>query len=73
MIFIPLEISQVIGDPAFLTDPHGTAKAVWEQHKSPSNGAVMRTGILGVAHFHNLDEVETNAVRICKATHYDPR
>ena len=33
----------------------------------------MRTSVLGIAHFHDLNEVATNAVRICKATHNDPR
>lgn len=33
----------------------------------------MRVASLGIAHFHDLNEVATNAVRICKATHCDPR
>lgn len=64
---------QVVCDSQFVTDPHGAAKTVWESYESPSNGAVMRTAVLGIVHFHNLDEVVTNAIRICKATHYDPR
>ena len=41
--------------------------------ESPSNGTVMRTSVLGIAHFNDLNEVATNAVRICKATHHEPR
>ncbi|RUS89596.1 hypothetical protein EGW08_002614 [Elysia chlorotica] len=33
------------------------------------NGAVVRASILGIPNFHQLDEVEGNAVRICKTTH----
>ncbi|KAK6995049.1 hypothetical protein BgiMline_011698 [Biomphalaria glabrata] len=35
------------------------------------NGAVVRTAILGVPYFHELIEVESNAVRICRTTHAD--
>lgn len=37
------------------------------------NGAVVRAAVLGIPNFHDLDEVEENTVRICKATHADPR
>lgn len=60
-------------DPEFLSDPHGAARSVANKLESPSNGAVMRVAALGIAHFHDLNEVATNAVRICKATHCDPR
>ena len=56
-----------------MSDPHGVAKSVANKCESPSNGAVMRVAALGIAHFHDLNEVVTNAVRICKATHCDPR
>ena len=64
---------QVVCDPQFLNDPHGAAKSVANKSESPTNGAVMRVAALGIAHFHDLNEVATNAVRICKATHCDPR
>ena len=63
----------MVSDSEFLKDPHGVAKRVWDTFESPSNGAVMRTAILGLVRFHDLHEVATNAVRICKTTHYDPR
>ena len=62
-----------MADSEFLKDPHGAAKRVWETYESPSNGAVMRTAILGLIRFDDLNEVATNAVRICKSTHFDPR
>lgn len=37
------------------------------------NGAVTRSIALGVPSFHDLDEVEENSIRICRATHADPR
>ena len=60
-------------DPTFLSDPHGAARSVADKLESPCNGAIMRVAALGIAHFHDLNEVTTNAVRICKATHCDPR
>ena len=56
-----------------MSDPHAAARSMANKFESPSNGAVMRVAALGIAHFHNLNEVATNAVRICKATHCDPR
>lgn len=66
-------LAKVVCEPQFLNDPHGSARSVANKFESPSNGAVMRTSVLGIAHFHDLNEVATNAVRICKATHNDPR
>ncbi|GFO28831.1 plant intracellular ras-group-related lrr protein 1 [Plakobranchus ocellatus] len=37
------------------------------------NGAVVRASILGVPNFHQLEEVEGNAVRICKTTHHSDK
>ncbi|KAK7102451.1 uncharacterized protein [Littorina saxatilis] len=37
------------------------------------NGAVTRAAVLGIPSFHDLAEVEENSVRICRATHADPR
>ena len=64
---------QIVCEPQFLNDPHGTARSVANKFESPSNGAVMRVAALGIAHFHNLNEVAMNAMRICKTTHYEPR
>lgn len=66
-------VFQVVCEPDFIKDPHGTAKKVWEDFESPSNGAIMRTSMLGVTHFFDLSEISSNAARICKTTHYDPR
>eukprot|EP00058_Branchiostoma_floridae_P016229 XP_002601717.1 hypothetical protein BRAFLDRAFT_76064 [Branchiostoma floridae] len=51
------------------------AREVWEgtgQAAAP-NGAVMRTSILGVHHFWDLDTVGENAKLFCQTTHADPR
>ncbi|XP_076448469.1 uncharacterized protein LOC143285132 [Babylonia areolata] len=36
------------------------------------NGAIIRSAVLGIPSFHDLDEVQENSVRICRATHADP-
>lgn len=66
-------LQQVVCEPNFLNDPHGAARSVANKFESPSNGAIMRVPALGIAHFYDLNEVATNAVRICEATHCDPR
>lgn len=51
------------------------ARAIWEHQgkQVASNGAVMRTSIVGVHNYWNTDEVVKNAIEITKTTHYDPR
>lgn len=68
--FFPI---QIINNEEFPKDPHFVAKMVSRESEYYSNGAVMRTALLGIPHFHDLDEVCANAVRICKSTHADPR
>ncbi|KAJ5072421.1 ADP-ribosylglycohydrolase [Anaeramoeba ignava] len=38
-----------------------------------ANGAVMRTSVLGIPNFHDLQIVHQNALKIGKVTHYDSR
>ena len=64
---------QCIDHGDFLKKPHDVAHQVWQSTRSAANGAVMRTAILGIPQFNNLADVTENAVRICKATHYDLR
>ena len=48
---------------------------MWEKskHRFAPNGGVMRTSVLGLHQWHDLEAVFKNAVEICKCTHYDPR
>ncbi|XP_032238981.1 uncharacterized protein LOC5513573 isoform X2 [Nematostella vectensis] len=66
-------LAKVVCEPSFSSDPHGAARKVSDALESPTNGAVMRTAVLGLTHFFDLNEVASNAVRICKATNYDSR
>lgn len=43
------------------------------QGKVAPNGAVMRTSVLGVHRFHDMDHVTKNAVDVAKITHIDSR
>ncbi|XP_033106592.1 uncharacterized protein LOC117108617 isoform X2 [Anneissia japonica] len=65
----------VLYDLSFTTDPHESAKYVWESgNKSIApNGAVMRTSIIGICNFGNMKTVISNTINICKVTHADPR
>ncbi|XP_019633344.1 PREDICTED: uncharacterized protein LOC109476765 [Branchiostoma belcheri] len=51
------------------------AREVWEStgQAAAPNGAVMRTSILGVHQFWDLDSVAENAKLFCQTTHADPR
>lgn len=68
-------VKAVLYDRNFLVDPHGAARRVWEAsgRKVASNGAVMRTAILGVWQYPSEAEVIFNAEAICQVTHYDLR
>lgn len=68
-------VYNVLSDEGFLNAPHEVSKRVWKESgmKSAANGGVMRTSILGVWEYKELEKVEKNAREICKITHYDPR
>ncbi|XP_073229532.1 uncharacterized protein [Porites lutea] len=65
----------VLRHPQFLTNPHEAARYVWEysgRYLAP-NGGVMRTSILGIHDFGDIDTVISNTMAACKVTHADPR
>lgn len=64
-------IGQVVRDPEFLQNPEKAAKRVWESSRSAANGAVMRTSILGVVDFRDLEAVARNTRTIARTTHYE--
>ncbi|KAL1519132.1 hypothetical protein AB1Y20_003395 [Prymnesium parvum] len=65
----------VLSNPNFVTAPHETAFAVWENggRKNAANGAVMRTAVTGVPFFWSRETVIHNTISFCKTTHADPR
>jgi ADP-ribosylglycohydrolase len=66
----------VINRPEFEKEPHKAAASVWETvgHKDlPGNGAIVRTAVLGVCQFDDLDAVEKNTMEMSRVTHADPR
>lgn len=67
--------SKVVTNPTFTEDPHAAAELVWDvngQCMAP-NGAVMRTSILGIHRYQDIDVVAKNAIAMAKVTHADPR
>ncbi|CAC5424622.1 unnamed protein product [Mytilus coruscus] len=67
--------AKVTSNYEYLRDPHERARLVWERNgkRVASNGAVMRTSIVGVHMYWSLDDVAKNSREIAKTTHYDPR
>ncbi|XP_078679053.1 uncharacterized protein LOC144914764 [Branchiostoma floridae x Branchiostoma belcheri] len=65
----------VLTHPEFFDNPQKAAREVWEStgQAAAPNGAVMRTSILGVHQFWDLDSVGENAKLFCQTTHADPR
>jgi ADP-ribosylglycohydrolase len=68
-------IYAVLSDEDFLRDPHKVANTVWEKSGKnlAANGGLMRTSILGVWEYQDLQKVKQNAENVCKITHADPR
>jgi ADP-ribosylglycohydrolase len=65
----------VVRDPRFLTDPWAVAREYWEAsgRYAAANGAVMRTSVLGVWDYTDLELVRDNTEQACRLTHADPR
>ena len=68
-------VLQVLQTPQFRKFPHKASEFVWKHshHKTASNGALMRTSVLGLWEFWDEEKVKSNTETICKVTHYDPR
>lgn len=62
--------SRVLSLPEYTKYPEQASYLQWKtsNFKSASNGALMRTAIIGL-----FDDTVSNAESICKLTHYDPR
>ncbi|XP_066283565.1 ADP-ribosyl-[dinitrogen reductase] glycohydrolase-like isoform X2 [Branchiostoma lanceolatum] len=66
---------QVLTMDMFTTDPEQASRTVWERSGKmlAPNGGVMRTSILGVHQYQDLDAVIHNTEKLCRVTHADPR
>jgi ADP-ribosylglycohydrolase len=70
--------ARVLGDPAYLDAPQAAALRVWRADggEIASNGAVMRTSVLGLWHLGAAapaDAVARDAAAVCRLTHADAR
>eukprot|EP00761_Pharyngomonas_kirbyi_P000999 gb/GECH01001000.1/.p1 GENE.gb/GECH01001000.1/~~gb/GECH01001000.1/.p1 ORF type:complete len:351 (+),score=83.98 gb/GECH01001000.1/:1-1053(+) len=72
---IGMTVMRVMFDHDFLDDPHNAAHKIWTDSGRylAANGAVMRTAVLGIPGFDDIDFVKSNTVKICKTTHADTR
>jgi ADP-ribosylglycohydrolase len=70
-----MTVGAVCHSDDFLTNPHAASERIWNQtgQKLAANGAVMRTSILGVYEYRDLDRVLANTERYAKTTHFDGR
>lgn len=68
-------VYKVVSLPQFTKFPHKAAELVWRipKKKNASNGAIMRTSIVGTYEFWNQDKVIHNTENIAKVTHWDSR
>ncbi len=68
-------VYSVISSPNYFIEPHEVAKQVWinSGKNLAANGAIMRTSVLGIWEFANLEKVKQNTENIAKITHFDPR
>lgn len=65
----------VIQHRKFNADPHWAARSIWESsgRQLAANGGVMRTSVLGIQDFGDIDKVIANSTAACLVTHADPR
>jgi ADP-ribosylglycohydrolase len=68
-------VYKVVSLPQFTSQPHKAAELIWKLSKqnNASNGAIMRTSILGTYEFWDYKKVESNTEKIAKVTHWDSR
>lgn len=67
-------VFKVVSFPQFTKFPHKAAELVWKANKEmASNGAIMRTSILGTFEFWDEKKVVDNTENIAKVTHWDKR
>lgn len=68
-------IFAVLSSDNFLKDPHSAAYTIWAKSGKTlaANGGAMRTSILGVWEYQDIQRVRENASNVCKITHADPR
>lgn len=68
-------VHAVLTHHAFLSNPSEVAKELWlkSNRNNAANGGVMRTSVIGLWNFRNQKEVQINAEKVCRITHYDPR
>lgn len=68
-------VYKVVSSPQFTKFPYKAAEFSWKmsKQKHASNGAIMRTSILGAFAFWDYEQVAKNTERIAKVTHWDNR
>lgn len=68
-------VGAVLRHKDFIEDPHKASTEVWVQRNknAASNGAIMRTSVLGAPFFDDIKKVVDNTRKACRVTHVDPR
>jgi ADP-ribosylglycohydrolase/Leucine-rich repeat (LRR) protein len=56
-------------------DPHDASKDIWQRSNKQlaANGAIMRTCVLGLLNFMDMEKIIDQTNQIAKVTHYDSR
>ena len=76
---VPMGIGQtvykVVSLPQFTLYPYKGSELIWKlsKQRNASDGAIMRTSILGTFEFWNYSKVAENTEKIAKVTHWDSR
>ncbi len=68
-------VYKVVTVPQFVLYPHKASEIIWNLSKkqNASNGAIMRTSILGTFEFWDDEKVIQNTEKIARVTHWDQR
>lgn len=72
---IGFTVGSTCSHPNLLSDPLRAAYDVWNKNERnlAANGALMRTGVVGVPFFWDERKVVENSMIAAKVTHADPR
>ena len=72
---IGMTVYKVLSVPQFTLYPHKAAQLIWRMSRQQvaSNGAIMRTSIIGAYEFWDTEKVVLNTEKIAKVTHWDSR
>eukprot|EP01117_Protostelium_nocturnum_P003581 TRINITY_DN1476_c0_g1_i1.p1 TRINITY_DN1476_c0_g1~~TRINITY_DN1476_c0_g1_i1.p1 ORF type:complete len:786 (+),score=280.57 TRINITY_DN1476_c0_g1_i1:301-2658(+) len=70
---IDQNVLAVLTHPQFIDNPEKVAQEAGKSEHAANNGALMRSAVLGIPFFYDLEKVVDHTKTVCKTTHSDER